>query len=108
MPPCTPPNPWEQAARAAKAGKLVAVCLRAGMTAAQAERATEAQRRLAARIAQVRTPSEATWALVCQTLRDSAWMDGEAEDPDTRREREAWSHLPAHLQYGGGDSGTAS
>lgn len=74
-----PPNPHEALARERKATALLPVCIRAGMSAAEAETATEAQRKLAAWAAGVKPPSDETWARVVEGLRRYEATKG--EDP---------------------------
>lgn len=63
-------SPYEDAARTKKVAALLVVCVEAGMTADQAERATEQQKKLASWAARVRVPSDTSWRLVVDGLRE--------------------------------------
>lgn len=69
------PNPFEKAARYAKAVRLsrvmIAVCRRSAgeFTADDVARAGRDAREIAARIAHVNPPSDATWAIVVDLVR---------------------------------------
>jgi hypothetical protein len=61
-------NPWEDAARAEKAGRIAAVLARQGLTAAQVNALDADGRRAAERLARVRPASDATWEIVARLV----------------------------------------